>query len=60
MITIKYESEMLLPEELRNNLKGLEFKILRDQFEADKINIHIARFKFDLVQWLSDHKTEEN
>lgn len=29
---------------------------MRGNNEADKINIHISSFRFELIKWLSEHK----
>lgn len=53
---IKYEEDGLLPDKIRMELDIMEQRIHRDYNEADKINIHISSFRFELIKWLSEHK----
>ena len=58
-ITIKYKSYTLLPDEIDNYLKKMKASIQENMYEEDKIELDIACFKHNLINWISSNSKTE-
>lgn len=54
MKTLKYESELVLPDEIDLQLKSMERRILDDLYEPDKVLCNIGNFRGYLIRWFAD------
>jgi hypothetical protein len=55
---IVYESDLILPAELRNALADVEDCVIRDRYEPDKIGVHFSWLKHRIIEWFLNHEKE--
>ena len=55
--TLQYVSQSVLPQEILDEIKVMQNRILRDLYEEDKIIINIGNFQNYLVKWFLNKQT---
>jgi hypothetical protein len=55
---IVYESDLILPAEIRNALADVEKCVIRDRHEPDKMCIHLSWLKHRIIEWFLNHEKE--
>lgn len=55
IITIKYESDTLIPKEWEVVFKEFQKRVLDDRYEPDKIICDLSYFRSSILKWIVNH-----